>query len=39
MGEEERQRGRPVEKKIKPIPDTFENVIKSLVAPKKGVGD
>ena len=35
MGDEKRPRGRPVEKEIAPIPDTFENVIKALVAPRK----
>ena len=30
-GEPKRPPGRPVTKIIKPIPDTFENVIKSLV--------
>lgn len=34
MGEDKHPRGRPVEKKIEPFPDSYENVIKSLVAPK-----
>ncbi len=39
MGEGKKPHGRPVEKKVEPISENFENVIKSLVAPRKGEGD
>lgn len=39
MGEDKKPPDRPVEKKIEPIPDTFENVIKALVAPRKEARD
>ena len=35
MGEDRKPRGRPARKIVEPIPDTFENVIKALVAPRK----
>ena len=38
MPEAKRQRGRPP-KVIEPIPDTFENVVKALVAPVKEAKD